>query len=117
MPLYLKLDSKMWVQGDFTTSNTYDMSGTVYDDARFATTRDISSFTPTLQFIDYDGSVVYSTTTGLTNTGSAGIILIKFSQDNSPYLNGFYKTRLILESSGNRITCIGVNGSDDMFFD
>jgi len=74
MPLYLKLDSKMWVQGDFTTSNTYDISGTVYDDARFATTRDISSFTPTLQFIDYDGSVVYFTFTGITSIVGVGII-------------------------------------------
>lgn len=110
------MDTKNWVQGDYTDSNTYDLSGTVYDDARFATARDISGFTPTVQFTDYEDNTVYSTTTGITNTGSSGVFLIKFTQSTSPYLHGNYKIRLILEVSGTRITAIGVNGSDDIFF-
>lgn len=117
MVLYLKLDQKAWARLDYTDDSSFDLSGTVYDDERFATTRNISGFTATLRFINYDGSYIYENTTDVTVTGSAGIFLVKFTQTNAPSLRGLYKCRLILEKSGSRLTAVGVNGSDDLFFE
>lgn len=117
MVLYLKMDQKNWAQGDYTDSNTYDLSGVVYDENTLTTARDISSFTVSLRILDQRENLVYSTSTGLTNTGSSGVFLIKFTNSNTPYLYGSHKIRLRLEDSTNRITAIGVNGSDEIFFD
>ena len=40
MVLFLKMDQHTWAKGDFTDSNTYDLSGTVYDDNTFTTVRE-----------------------------------------------------------------------------
>ena len=117
MVLFLKLDQKAWARLDYTDDASFDLSGTVYDDDRFATTRNISGFTPTLRIIDQYGDYVYENTTDITVSGSSGIFLIKFTQTNAPYLKGLYKVRLILEKSGSRITAVGVNGSDELFFE
>ncbi len=116
MVLYLKLDQKSWCKGDFTDSATYDLSGTVYDDNRFATARDISGFTGTFRLINWDGDDIYSTTTGLT-LNNDGTFLVKFTEGTSPIIRGMYKVRLRLEVSGTRITAVGVNGSDELFFE
>ena len=52
MPLYLKMDQKTWVSGDYTNSASFDLSGTVYDENTFTTTRDISGCTVLLRLID-----------------------------------------------------------------
>ena len=117
MVLFLKLDQKAWARLDYTNDADFDLSGTIYDDERFATTRNISTFTPNLRIIDQFGNYVYENTTDITVTGSSGIFLIKFTQTNAPYLQGLYKVRLILEKSGSRITAVGVNGSDELFFE
>ena len=116
MVLYLKMDQKTWGQGDFTDSATYDLSGTVYDDNRFAAARNISGFTGTLRLIDQDGDSVFSTTENLT-LGSDGTILIKFAEGKTPTSQGIFKVRLRLEVSGTRLTCIGINGSDEVYFE
>jgi len=110
------MDQKTWGQGDFTDSATYDLSGTVYDDNRFAVARNISGFTGTLRLIDQDGDSVFSTTENLT-LGSDGTILIKFADGKTPTSQGIFKVRLRLEVSGTRLTCIGVNGSDEVYFE
>lgn len=117
MVLYLKMNEKAWAYGDYTNSASFDLSGTVYSDDKLSSTVNITSYTPTLYFIDYEGNRVYSTTTGITVSAGSGVFSILFSQDNTPVLQGYYRVRLLLESTGNRLTCVGVNGSDDMFFD
>jgi len=116
MALYLKMDQKTWVEGDFTNSATYDLSGTVYDENTFTTARDISGFTGTFRLINYDGEVVFSTTTGLT-LNNDGTFLVKFSNGATPYYRGNTKVRLRLEVSGTRVTAIGVNGSDELYIE
>jgi hypothetical protein len=117
MVLYLKLNENKWAYGDYTDSATYDISGTVYLDAKFASTATITSFTPTIRFVDQYNNTVYSTTTGISVSAGSGVFTIKFSANNTPTLQGSYKIRLILTDSTNRLTCVGVNGSDDMFFE
>jgi hypothetical protein len=116
MVLYLKMDQKTWAQGDFTDSATYDLTGTVYDENTFTTARDISGFTGTLRLINQDGDTVFSTTENLT-LGADGTILIKFAQGKTPSAQGTHKIRLRLEVSGTRLTCVGVNGSDEVYFE
>ena len=116
MVLYLKMDQKTWAQGDFTDSTTYDLTGVVYDENTFATVRDISSFTGTLRLIDQNGDAVFTTTENLT-LGADGTILIKFANGKAPRLQGTFKVRLRLEVSGSRLTCVGVNGSDEVYFE
>jgi hypothetical protein len=116
MVLYIKMDQKTWVQGDFTDSATYDLSGIIYDDNTLTTVRNISGFTGTLRLIDQDGDSVFTTTENLT-LGSDGTILIKFADGKTPTLQGIFKVRLRLEVSGTRLTCVGVNGSDEVYFE
>lgn len=116
MVLYLQMDQKTWAQGDFTDSATYDLTGTVYDENTFTTARDISGFTGTLRLINQDGDTVFSTTENLT-LGADGTILIKFAQGKTPSVQGTHKIRLRLEVSGTRLTCVGVNGSDEVYFE
>ena len=116
MVLYLKMDQKTWGQLDFTNSATFDLSGTVYDENTFATTRDISSYTGTFRLINQDGGTIFSTTTDLT-LNSDGTFLMQFAEGAAPRYHGNVKVRLRLESSGNRLTCIGVNGSDEIFLE
>ena len=116
MVLYLKMDQKTWATGDFTNSATYDLSGTVYDENTLTTARNISGFTGTLRLIDQDGDSVFTTTENLT-LGSDGTILIKFASGKTPVLQGIFKVRLRLEVSGTRLTCVGVNGSDEVYFE
>jgi len=116
MVLYLKMDQKTWAAGDFTDSTTYDLSGVVYDENTLATARDISSFTGTLRLIDQDGKSVFTTTDNLT-LNADGTILIKFASGAVPNIQGTFKVRLRLEVSGSRLTCVGVNGSDEVYFE
>lgn len=116
MVLYLKMDQNVWSQRDFTDSATYDLSGTVYDDNRLTTTRDISSFTPTFRIIDQHGELIFSTQQNIT-VNSNGTFLVQFSEGLSPVVQGTYQVRLRLEVSGTRLTCVGVNGSDQIYFE
>ena len=116
MVLYLRMDQKTWSQLDFTNSSTYDLSGTVYDENTLTTTRDISGFTGTFRFIDQAGKTVFSTTTNLT-LNADGTFLMQFAEGATPHYHGNVKVRLRLVSSGNRLTCIGVNGSDEIFLE
>ena len=116
MVLYLKLDQNVWAQRDFTDSALYDLSGTVYDDNTLTTVRNISAFTGTLRLIDQNGELIFSTQQNLT-LNSDGTFLVKFGQDLSPVVQGTYKIRLRLEVSGTRLTCVGVNGSDEIYFE
>ncbi len=116
MVLYLKLDQNVWAQRDFTDSALYDLTGTVYDDNTLTTARDISAFTGTLRLIDQNGELIFSTQQNLT-LNSDGTFLVKFGQGLSPVVQGTYKIRLRLEVSGTRLTCVGVNGSDEIYFE
>lgn len=117
MPLYIKMDQKEWVQGDYTDSATYDLSGTIYRDNRFATAEtSLDTFTGEVRFINAnDGSPSYSNDT-IATLVSDGTFTIKFTQSNAPSLHGMHKIRLRCEVSGTRMTAIGVNGSDEIYF-
>ena len=116
MVLYLKMDQNVWCQRDFTDSATYDLSGTVYDDNTLTTTRDISGFTGTFRLIDQSGELIFSTQQNLT-LNADGTFLVKFAQGLSPVVHGTYQIRLRLEVSGTRLTAVGVNGSDQIYFE
>jgi len=116
MVLYLKLDQKVWGQSDYTDSSSFDLSGTVYDENTLATARDISGYTGTFRLLDNRGNLVFSSSTGLT-LNADGTFTMTFAEGSSPYTTGNHVLRLRLESSGNRLTCIGVNGSDYIFIE
>jgi len=116
MVLYNKLDQKTWASQDFTDSATYDLSGTIYDENTFTNTRDISGFTGTFVLLDGQERIVYTTTTGLT-LGNDGTWLLKLTTNNRIYTTGGHKVRLRLEVSGTRVTCVGVNGSDELYIE
>jgi len=116
MVLYLKLDQKSWGQKDFTDSTDFDLSGTVYDDNRFTTARDISSYTGKFRLINYDGDEIFSSDQGLTLNAN-GTFSMKFAEGATPVIRGSYKVRIRLEKTGNRLTAVGVNGSDELFFE
>lgn len=117
MPLYIKMDQNRWVNQDFTDSNSYDLSGTVYSEPEFTNTVDISSYTTvTLRVINNDGNVLFSTTDNIT-ANSDGTILFKFGVGKTPFFSGAGTIRVRFEDSTNRLTAVGVNGSDIVYFE
>ena len=117
MPLYIKMDQNRWVQQDFTDSASYDLTGTVYSEPEFTNTVDISSFTTvTLRLIDSQGNLLFSTTDNIT-ANSNGTILFKFGEGKTPFLSGMTLVRVRFEDSTNRLTAVGTNGSDIVYFD
>jgi len=116
MVLYLKMDQKTWGSGDFTDSATYDLSGTVYDENTFATARDISGFSGTFRLINQEGETIFSSTSNLT-LNNDGTFLMKFANGSTPDIQGTFKVRLRLEVSGSRLTAVGVNGTDEVYFE
>lgn len=117
MVLYLKLDQHVWVQGDYTDSSTYDISGTVYRDYTLSTAEtSLDTFTGSFRLINEQGSIIYEDSTVLT-LNSNGTFTVLFTISNSPATYGSYKVRLKLEKSGSRLTAVGVNGSDRVFIE
>ena len=119
MVLYIKLAHNKWTNGDYTNDSTYDLHGNVYSDAKFENSVNIKNiFTSSkIYFIDDDGNTMYSSSTASSFDNSAGVFRIQFTQSTYPSLTGRYRLRLVLEKSGTRVTCIGVNGSDIVFFE
>ena len=91
-------------------------SGTVYDENTFTTARDISGFTGKFRLIDQEGKLLFSSDTGLT-LNADGTFTMTFGNGATPFIHGNTKVRLLLEVSGSRLTAIGVNGSDEIFFE
>lgn len=118
MALYLKMDQKTWAQGDYTDSSTYDLSGTVYRDNTLSTAEtSLDTFTGTFRLIDpNNGNVRYSSTVGLTLV-SDGTFTMTFAQSSSPSLHGNFNVRLSLEKTDNRLSAIGVHGSDELYLE
>jgi len=116
MVLYLKMDQNVWAQRDFTDSATYDLSGTVYDDNRLTTPRDISGFTGTFRIVDNRGELIFSNQQNVT-LNSDGTFFVRFGEGLAPVVTGTYVVRLRLEVAGTRLTCVGVNGSDQIYFE
>lgn len=114
------MDQNTWTQGDYTNSTTYDISGTVYDENTLTTARDISGFTGTFRLIHPStGALIFSSVKGSSNLtlNSNGTFQMTFAEGKTPIASGITKVRLLLESSGNRITCVGVNGSDELYLE
>lgn len=118
MVLYVKMAHNKWTYGDYTNDTTYDLHANVYSDAKFTTSVNLSQqFTSSKMYlIDDDDNMVYSSST-VTSFDSNGVIRIQFTSSTFPYLIGKYRIRIVLEKSGTRVTCIGVNGSDVIFFE
>jgi len=115
MVLYLKLDQKQWASGDFSDQADTDFSGTIYTDEALSTTFDISLYSGDLRFLNpHTDKLIFSTDQNLTlNTN--GTFLWQPASGQTPLSTGFVKVRLRLTLSNERLTCIGVNGSDDLF--
>jgi len=118
MVLYIDLNEKSWATRDFTDSTTYDLSGTIYRNA-IMTTADtaLDTFTGSgteFRLVDpnTDQIIFSSSTTADFTLNSDGTFQITFSQNRVPFLSGAVKLIWILEKTDNRITAIGVNGSN-----
>ncbi len=117
MTVYLKITSnKELVQGDYTDNTTYDLNATIYSDPEMQNTIDLTTFTLTVKLFEpnFNEQALYSSTTGVTGT-SAGVLSWRPTISSAPDVFGWVKLRVILEDSTQRLTSIGVSGSDDIF--
>lgn len=118
MALYLKITSpKEWVAGDYTDNATHDFNCTIYSDPQMQNTVDLTSFTTTtLKLFDpnFNESEVYSTTIGITTT-NAGVLTWRPTISSAPGVHGGLKVRVVLQDSTQKLTAIGVVGSDELF--
>ena len=117
MPVYLKITTpKEWIQGDYTDNTTYDLNATIYSDPEMQNVIDLSTFTLKVKLFDpnFNESELYSSDTGVTGT-SLGILSWRPDVSSAPDVFGWVKLRVILTDSTQRLTAIGVSGSDDIF--
>ena len=117
MTVYLKITSpKELVQGDYTDNTLYDLNATIYRDPEMQNIIDLTTFdTLTLKLVDpnFNESILYTSTVGVTGT-SLGILSWRPTISTAPDIFGWVKLRVILEDSTQRLTAIGVSGSDDL---
>lgn len=122
MPLYLKITTpKEWVQGDYTDNATNDINATVYSDPQMQNTVDLTAadtlivklFDPNVRAGIHD-TEIYSSDSVITGDAS-GVATIRFTQSDSPDVYGFLKLRIVYKDSTQRLTAIGVSGSDEIF--
>jgi hypothetical protein len=117
MALYLDLDQKTWVQEDYTNSSVYDLSGTIYRDNTFTTAETtLNTFTGTFRLLGQEGKPLFSTQSGLT-LNSDGTFTMTFSEGKAPTISGSTRVRVLLEKTGNKLTAVGVNGSDELYLE
>jgi len=117
MPLYLKITTpKEWVQGDYTDSVNNDLNATVYREPEFTNLIDLTVYTLTVKLFDpnFNESEVYSSKTGVSGT-NVGILSWRPTIASAPDVFGWVKLRLLLTSATERLTAIGISGSDDIF--
>ncbi len=118
MTVYLKITSpKELVQGDYTDNTTYDLNATIYSDPEMQNVIDLTAFTTlTVKLFEpnFNEQSLYTSTTGVTGT-SAGILSWRPTISTAPDVFGWVKLRVILEDATQRLTSIGVSGSDDIF--
>jgi len=119
MALYVKITSpKIWASGDYTDNTTHDINMTIYSDPQMQNVVDLTTFTTiTMKVIDPNrhGAQVYSSTTGVTGS-SVGVITWQPTVSSAPNLRGLFKVRPTLEDSTQKLTSVGVNASDEIFF-
>ena len=118
MVVYLVLDQKQMAQLDFSSNAARDFSGTVYTTEALDVALDISGFTSNseLRFIDPNNDwIIFSTTSDLTLNADGTFTWRPTGTGSSVSAKGWVKVRLQLNSSTERVTAIGVNGSDDLF--
>jgi len=116
MNLYLKITTpKEWVQGDYTDNTNHDLNATVYREPEFSNTIDLTAYTLTVKLYDpnFNESELYSSTIGVTGT-NAGILSWRPTISSAPNIFGWVKLRITLVSATERLTAIGVSGSDDI---
>ena len=111
------MTQKQWVQDDYTNSTSYDLEGLFFTDPEMTTAYDASSgHTAEFRLIDpVNGHVLWSTTQNIT-LDSTGF-QVTFAAGASPVVSGSTRVRIILTSSGQRLTAVGVNGSDELYIE
>ena len=117
MPLFVKITSpKIWAIGDYTTDAAHDINMTVYIDPQFTAAKDLTSYTTIrMRLVDpnHNGYTLQDTNEGIT-VDASGNLTWKPSISGSPQFKGLVKVRPRFEKSGEKLTAIGVAGSDEL---
>jgi hypothetical protein len=118
MALFVKITSpKVWAQGDYTDNATHDINMTIYSDPQMQNTVDLTAFTTiTMRLIDpnFNGRLVWDSTTGVTGNAS-GVLTWQPTSGSTIYTKGTLKVRPRFQDSTQKLTAIGVNGSDEIY--
>lgn len=118
MPLFVKITSpKVWARGDYTVDAAHDINMTIYTDAQMTTAKDLTSYTLiSMRLIDpnHNGYILQDTTEGIT-VDASGNLTWKPSISGSPQFKGLTKVRPRFEKNGEKLTALGVAGSDELF--
>ena len=119
MALYVKITSpKVWAFGDYTDNATHDINMTIYSDPQMTTVVDLTTFTTiTMRLIDpnHNGRLAYESTIGVTGS-SLGVITWQPTAGSAPQIQGLVKVRPSFKDSTQKLTAVGVNASDEIYF-
>jgi hypothetical protein len=118
MALFLKITSpKVWVRGDFSDDNDHDINMTIYKDNTFTTVQDLTSYTKiTIKLIDpnHNSALVQTLSEGISVT-SGGLLTWKPTLSNTIHATGLVQVRPVFEKTGEKVTGIGISGTDEIF--
>lgn len=102
---YLKLDQTIVAYSDFTDSNTYALTGTIYTDANLSSAATITGLTLTIEFTNvYEDSATFTDTADIVTAGS-GTWRYKPSSGELP-ARGVYTVTIKTTVSGSQVTTI-----------
>lgn len=108
MTFYLKLTTKYWVDGDYTTTTGNGISGTIYTNEAMSSAANWSTYTTKkIRFLDH-GIEYDSDTTGLTlNADGTFTYVPPAGKLNTP---GIYDVQIMVESATERLSTISLEG-------
>lgn len=103
--LYLKLNESVWGSGDYTDSNTYALTGTIYSDPSFDTAFNLTGFTLRIKMYSQpDETTMIDESASIVSAG-AGTWRFKPSQ-NILSTKGLYTVVIEASQSGTLVQTI-----------
>lgn len=102
---YLKLDQDVWGYGDYTDSNSYALTGTIYTDEDQTVAANLTGFTLTIKFYEIPSGFTGVSDTAEIITAGSGTWRYKPSSGKMP-ARGLWTVVMELSLSGSLVQTI-----------
>jgi hypothetical protein len=114
MPLYNKLDDKIWIKGNYTATAGNGLTGTIYSEPKLVNVFDGTNYTAKIYFYDQNRIIVqYDDITWVSASGGTWVYLPTLGEMNFDFI-GEIEIQLTKTDDTEELTAIGMNGSSKL---